>query len=78
MQRGHIDDFEGQVYLWDAKGNIGKFNPEKEALRICGVAIRNHGNDAVLIDLGRRYKSFGRQRIGGSMREFRSVTRPSL
>lgn len=27
MPRGCIDDFEGQVYLWDSKGNRGKFNP---------------------------------------------------
>ncbi|QPK63825.1 hypothetical protein IVG45_02265 [Methylomonas sp. LL1] len=27
MPRGKIDDFEGQVYLWDSKGNMGKFDP---------------------------------------------------
>jgi hypothetical protein len=27
MPRGCIDDFEGKVYLWDAKGNCGAFDP---------------------------------------------------
>jgi hypothetical protein len=27
MSRGSIDDYEGPVYLWDAKGNQGRFYP---------------------------------------------------
>jgi hypothetical protein len=27
FRKGEIDDFEGQVYLWDKKGGMGKFNP---------------------------------------------------
>lgn len=27
MPKGSIDDFEGQVYMWDGKGNMGSFNP---------------------------------------------------
>jgi hypothetical protein len=27
MPRGCIDDYEGQVYLWDSQGNMGKFDP---------------------------------------------------